>query len=61
MYEDPGYYRATTTNPELPKLTLAGDLRLGFEGRAVKARHRLSKGESCHVVLSWADQAPMRI
>ena len=59
MYEGPGYYRATTTNQELPKLTLTGDLRLGFEGRAVKARHRLSKGESCHVVLSWADQAPI--
>ena len=42
-----------------PQLTLMGDLRLGFEGRAVKARHRLSKGESCHVVLSWADQAPI--
>jgi GH15 family glucan-1,4-alpha-glucosidase len=59
MYEGPGYYRATTTNPELPKLTLTGDLRLGLEGRAVKARHRLVKGESCHVVLSWADQAPI--
>ena len=59
MYEGPGYYSATTTNQELPKLTLTGDLRLGFEGRAAKARHRLSKGESCHVVLSWADQAPI--
>ena len=47
-----------TTNSESPKLTLSGDLNLGLEGRVVKARHRLSKGESCYVVLSWADQAP---
>jgi len=59
MYEGPGYYRAATTNPERPKLTMTGDLRLGLEGRAVKARHRLLKGESCHVVLSWANQAPI--
>jgi alpha,alpha-trehalase len=59
MYEGPGYFRAATTNAEIPKLTLTGDLRLGLEERAVKARHRLLKGESCHVVLSWADQAPI--
>jgi alpha,alpha-trehalase len=59
LYEGPGYYRAATSNPEHLKLTLTGDLRLGLEGRAVKARHRLLKGESCHVVLSWADQAPI--
>ena len=57
-YEGPGYDRAVTTNSECPKLTLSGDLNLGLEGRVVKARHRLSKGESCYVVLSWADQAP---
>jgi GH15 family glucan-1,4-alpha-glucosidase len=60
MYEGPGYYRVATTNSEIPKLTLTGDLKLGLEGRAVKARHRLSKGESCYVALSWADQAPVQ-
>ncbi len=32
-------------------------MRFGIEGRAVRARHRLTEGETCFVVLSWADAA----
>jgi GH15 family glucan-1,4-alpha-glucosidase len=59
IYDGPGYDRAVTTNAGFTPLTLTGDLRLGLEGRAAMARHRLVKGESCHVVLSWADRAPI--
>ena len=41
-----------------PRLTLTGDMRFGIEGRAVRARHRLTEGESSFVVLSWTDGAP---
>jgi GH15 family glucan-1,4-alpha-glucosidase len=30
-------------------------MRFGIEGRAVRARHRLTEGESSFVVLSWSD------
>ena len=33
----------------------AATLRLGIEGRAVHARHRLSEGESTFVALGWTD------
>ena len=52
------YDQVVTTNPDFIRLTLAGDLRLGIEGRAVRARHRLVEGESCYVALSWADRPP---
>lgn len=55
-YCGPSYQEVATTNPDFIRLTLAGDLRLGIEGRAVRARHRLSPGESCYVTLSWADR-----
>ncbi|MFZ1061911.1 MAG: glycoside hydrolase family 15 protein [Acidimicrobiales bacterium] len=54
---DAGYARVTTNNPGFGPLTLAGDMRFGIEGRAVRARHRLSEGESAFVVLSWGDSA----
>lgn len=57
-YAGPSYESVVTTNPDFVGLTLAGDLRLGIEGRAVRARHRLNQGESCYVTLSWADRAP---
>ena len=55
-YPGPAYDGVVTTNPQFTRLTLAGDLRMGIEGRAVRARHRLSQGESCYVTLSWADR-----
>jgi GH15 family glucan-1,4-alpha-glucosidase len=55
-YAGETYDTVATTNPDFVGLTLTGDLRLGIEGRAVRARHRLAEGESCHVVLSWAER-----
>ncbi|MGH9020401.1 MAG: glycoside hydrolase family 15 protein, partial [Acidimicrobiales bacterium] len=49
------YDRVATVNPGFVQLTLSGDMRFGIEGRAVRARHRLSEGESAFVVLSWSD------
>lgn len=57
-YSGASYEEVTTTNGEFIQLKLAGDLRLGIEGRAVRARHRLSRGESCYVTLSWTDRPP---
>ena len=57
-YSGPSYDEVVTTNPDFVRLRLAGDLRLGIEGRAVRARHRLSQGESCFVTLNWADRPP---
>jgi GH15 family glucan-1,4-alpha-glucosidase len=54
-HADSGYGRVATTNTEFPKLTLVSDMRFGIEGRAVRARHRLSEGETAFAVLSWGD------
>jgi alpha,alpha-trehalase len=50
--------RAETTAGCDPALVLTSDLRLGLEGQTVRARTRLSEGESCFVALSWAGAAP---
>jgi GH15 family glucan-1,4-alpha-glucosidase len=57
-YAGAAYDQVVTTNPDFIPLTLAGDLRLGIERRAVRARHRLVEGESCYVALSWSDRPP---
>jgi GH15 family glucan-1,4-alpha-glucosidase len=57
-YAGSSYAEVVTVNPESVRLTLSGDLRLGIEGRAVRARHRLTQGESCFVALSWSERAP---
>ena len=54
-YAGPSYDRVTTSNDEFNRLTLSGDMRFGIEGRTIRARHRLVEGESCFVVMSWAD------
>jgi GH15 family glucan-1,4-alpha-glucosidase len=54
-YEGPGYQQVDTTNSESLRLTLASNLRLGIEGRSIKARHRLPQGQSCYLTLSWGD------
>jgi GH15 family glucan-1,4-alpha-glucosidase len=54
-YEGTSYDKVITTNSDFPKLTLTGDMRFGIEGRAVRARHRLTEGETSFVVLSWSD------
>ena len=54
-YVGSGYECVATTNPDFLRLSLTGDIRLGIEGRAVRARHRLTEGESSFVVLSWTD------
>ncbi len=54
-YEGTAYDEVKTTNPDFPHLTLAGDMRFGIEGRAVRARHRLTEGETSFAVLSWTD------
>jgi len=56
-YTGAGYDQVATVNgPDLPRLVLAGDLRFGIEGRAIRARHRLVQGESCYVALTWGEQ-----
>ena len=57
-YAGAAYHQVITTNPDFIPLTLAGDLRMGIEGRAVRARHRLTEGESCYVALTWANRPP---
>jgi GH15 family glucan-1,4-alpha-glucosidase len=57
-YSGPSYEQVTTTTPECPRLTVASDLRLGIEGRAIRARHHLEQGDSCFVALSWSDRPP---
>jgi len=54
-YVGDGYDHVVTTNEGAPTLSLHGDLRMGIEGRAVRARHLLSEGESTFVALSWSD------
>jgi GH15 family glucan-1,4-alpha-glucosidase len=54
-YEGTSYDKVTTTNQDFTKLTLTGDMRFGIEGRAVRARHRLTEGETSFAVLSWSD------
>jgi GH15 family glucan-1,4-alpha-glucosidase len=57
-YTGDTYEQVATNNPEFNRLTLTGDIRFGIEGRAVRARHRLTEGESSFVVLSWGDVTP---
>jgi GH15 family glucan-1,4-alpha-glucosidase len=57
-YAGPAYEQVRTTNKGFPQLTLTGDMRFGIEGRAVRARHRLTEGETAFVVLSWGDAPP---
>jgi GH15 family glucan-1,4-alpha-glucosidase len=57
-YAGPSYGQVSTATASFPRLVLDSDLRLGIEGRAVRARHHLNQGESCFVALSWADRPP---
>jgi len=54
-YTGDSYDQVATNNPDFNRLTLTGDMRFGIEGRAVRARHRLTEGESSFVVLGWGD------
>jgi len=54
-YDGTSYDKVISTNQDFTKLTLTGDMRFGIEGRAVRARHRLTEGETSFVVLSWSD------
>ena len=57
-YTGTSYDHVSTTNADYNRITVTGDMRFGIEGRAIRARHRLVEGESCFVVMSWAD-APL--
>jgi len=57
-YTGPSYGDVATTNPGFDTLSLSGDMRLGIEGRSVRARHRLVEGQSKYIVLSWTDAPP---
>ena len=59
-YVGDGYDHVRTTNEGQLRLSLTGDVRMGIEGRAVHARHRLSEGESAFVALSWTDDPAPR-
>jgi alpha,alpha-trehalase len=54
-YTGDGYDQVATDNTSYERLTLSGDMRFGIEGRAVRARHRLTEGESSFAVLGWGD------
>lgn len=58
-YTGATYEQVRTTNSDNLTLTLTGDMRFGIEGRAVRARHRLTEGETAFVVLSWTGDAPL--
>ncbi|MHB2028894.1 MAG: glycoside hydrolase family 15 protein [Acidimicrobiales bacterium] len=57
-YEGSSYDHVQTTNSDFLRLSLTGDMRFGIEGRAVRARHRLTEGETSFVVLGWTDGEP---
>ena len=57
-YAGASYDHVRTINPDFDQLNLTGDMRFGIEGRSIRARHRLSEGESAYAVLSWTDEAP---
>ena len=53
-YAGAGYEEVATTTSDPVQLRLSGDLRLGHDGRVVRARHhKLQAGESCFAALSW--------
>lgn len=54
-YDGEGYCHVVTTNERCLPVQLVTDLRLGIEGRAVHARHRLQEGEAIYVALAWSD------
>jgi GH15 family glucan-1,4-alpha-glucosidase len=54
-YTGDTYDQVATTNTDFTRLTLTGDMRFGIEGRAVRARHRLTEGQSSFAVLGWSD------
>ena len=58
QYTGDTYGEVETVNPDRPRLALNSDLRLGMEGRAIRARHRLFEGESSFAILSWGDAVP---
>jgi hypothetical protein len=53
QYTGAGYNEVATATPGPVSLRLTADLRLGHDGRAVQARHRMQAGESCFVALGW--------
>ncbi|HUY29853.1 MAG TPA: glycoside hydrolase family 15 protein [Acidimicrobiales bacterium] len=55
-YSGSGYDQVSTSTPGAIRLSLAGSLRLGIEGRNVLARHRLCEGETAFVSLGWSDR-----
>jgi GH15 family glucan-1,4-alpha-glucosidase len=58
-YTGDAYGQVATGNPDFLRLTLTGDMKFGIEGRAIRARQRLTEGESLFVALSWGDaEAP---
>ncbi len=57
-YTGDAYDQVASDNSDFGRLTLTGDMRFGIEGRAVRARHRLTEGESSFVVLGWGDSTP---
>ncbi len=56
-YSGETYSNVTTTNAGPVSLTLSGNMRFGIEGRMIRARRRLSEGESAFVALSWSTSA----
>ena len=55
-YADDGYHKAIATAEGMDlQLTLATDLRLGFEGPRAKARTTMHDGDLAFVALSWSD------
>ena len=60
VYSGPSYDAVETTNVGSVSLSLSGNMRFGIEGRMIRARQRLSEGESAFVALSWSPTAAPR-
>jgi GH15 family glucan-1,4-alpha-glucosidase len=58
-YTSEGYHHARVSGgPDGLALRLCTNLRVGFEGRAAKARTRLQEGDDVFVALSWSEKEP---
>jgi len=55
-YNGAGYDSVVTTTAGAPKISLAGNMRFGIEGRNVLARHRMREGETAFVSLGWSER-----
>ena len=59
-YTNSGYESLMTTNEDVTPIRIAANVGFGIEGPAIRARHRLSAGDSLYVSMSWGDYEPIQ-